>query len=328
MSKLPDNIREYLNKRLISDAVIESAHIGYDNNRIEIPVFDKEGKHLFSKFRKDPTNKDDKVPKYTYTSGSKATIYNLQAIKDNLQPVYITEGELDALCLTSFGFQAVSSTGGSGTFLPEWADYFKDCEVFLCYDRDRAGIQGVLKAQQILPNAKCIFLPDFKGKDVTDYMLQFNRTQFLSLPAENWFIPEPDKTKGKQKQIDMYSAIANRALAYKKEHLEFEPVREIIVDICDKYKSQLKTRKILTLDDGMTITNIKQIPITRFIKFNTAGFAECIWHKEKTASLKYYPDRNSVYCYGGCGNHDVIDVVQKLENLTTAEAINYLNKML
>lgn len=54
------------------------------------------------------------------------------------------------------------------------------------------------------------------------------------------------------------------------------------------------------------------------IQPNRAGFICCPFHKEKTASMKIYPD--SYYCFG-CGEHgDVFDFVQKMDNLSFREA--------
>ena len=72
------------------------------------------------------------------------------------------------------------------------------------------------------------------------------------------------------------------------------------------------------------LSNIKEVPISDFIKFDSGGVALCLWHTEKTGSLKYYPKTNSVHCYG-CGNSgDVIDVVMQLQGVGFKEALSIL----
>lgn len=51
----------------------------------------------------------------------------------------------------------------------------------------------------------------------------------------------------------------------------------------------------------------------------------CIFHKERTPSMKIYED--SFHCFG-CGAHgDVIDFVQKKNNCSHKEALEYLSKV-
>lgn len=76
--------------------------------------------------------------------------------------------------------------------------------------------------------------------------------------------------------------------------------------------------------EGMDLENAKRIPIPNFIEFKR-NLANCIWHSEKSPSMKYSPERNRVYCFG-CNNHgDAIDVVMILFNLDIKEAIRKLN---
>ena len=81
-------------------------------------------------------------------------------------------------------------------------------------------------------------------------------------------------------------------------------------------------------DLKVNIEKAKEVPIPHFIKFNGAGFAPCLWHSEKTGSMKYYAKGNRVWCYGACGRGgDVIDVVMQLRGVKFLDAVNFiLNK--
>lgn len=71
----------------------------------------------------------------------------------------------------------------------------------------------------------------------------------------------------------------------------------------------------------------KSKPISDYIEFNRSGFSRCLWHIEKTGSLKYDKKTNRVYCFGACGKgYDVVDVVQKLFNYSFQDAIRFLSK--
>lgn len=85
-------------------------------------------------------------------------------------------------------------------------------------------------------------------------------------------------------------------------------------------------RRVNIKDSRNLIEDIKGIPISDFLDFNRAGFAPCLWHNEKTASLKYYPKNNKVYCFGCQKSADVIDVFAQLNGISVADAIRRLKK--
>lgn len=59
------------------------------------------------------------------------------------------------------------------------------------------------------------------------------------------------------------------------------------------------------------------------IEVDRKGFCRCVFHAEKTGSMKIYPD--GYKCFG-CGEHgDVIDFVQKYFNLSFSDAQKKLN---
>lgn len=78
-------------------------------------------------------------------------------------------------------------------------------------------------------------------------------------------------------------------------------------------------------DNTLRIMRAKDYPIENLIHFNSAGFANCIWHNEKTPSMKFSKKHNRVHCFG-CGKHgDSVDVAQVIYGCTFLEAINRLS---
>lgn len=321
-------INEWLLSRGISQEVIKEAGIYFDGEKIVIPIKDHDGKHLFNKKRIDPFTEAE-YPKYTYEIGTTAALYNSHTIFGKRQEnVFITEGELDALRLNSLGFYAVSSTGGASTFKIEWMDYLKNHKVYIVYDRDDSGIRGALKVQKMLPFAKIIWLPyTTKGKDVTDYLKTHDVKDFLRLvtTAEQWRLPfDPSEIPKKKSEIKPIIETLNRAaeefldrqrhfvsIGRPTEHFDvlFEMIRNRL-EYWEKQKKMFskKTNTSLNLDD---ITRAREVPIPRYIKFNNSGFAPCLWHNERTPSMKYYIERNKVYCFACNAHKDTIDVVQQ-----------------
>lgn len=180
---MPSRIKEYLNARGITDALIDQYKLGwgqfYGQWWITIPIKDQNGDYYFFKLRQDPQVGSNKV---TYPRGIKAQIYDWEMLQKPLERVVICEGELDRLLLVSRGIAAVTSTHGAGTFKDEWIDALKEIrQIYVCFDNDDAGKNGADKVMQQLLEAErnqvfIITLPQEigDGGDITDYFIKHN----------------------------------------------------------------------------------------------------------------------------------------------------------
>ncbi len=322
---------KWLLDRGISEEVLHAHGIICDD-KITIPVQGTNGVFLFNKYRKNPFIQND-APKYMYDKGATSALYNAHLpIKDN--KVFICEGELDCLRLNSMGLSAVSSTGGAGTFKKAWAFLLQDVEVFICLDSDEAGAKGAIKIQQMIPHAKWVAIEH--AKDVTEYILKFGEQSFLELVehSRSYTIPQEDEMVGIDKKIcvkmnKVFGQAANEIVILqqtdRRKHLDI--IRLFLLDRFEHYK-YLLARFVKTKITSDDLTEIKRIPMDRFIDFNQAGFAKCMWHADKDASLHYYPKDNRAYCFGACQrNFDVIDAIMLIENINFGDAIKRLKSL-
>ena len=138
---LPAHIRQYLNARGISDAVIDTHNLGwgkfYAKNWITIPIKDIYGAFRFFKLRQDPNAGDEKI---TYPKRVQAQIYGWEMLTNANNSLIICEGELDRLVLLSKNIPAITSTHGAMTFKQEWCEKVgKGRKIYICYDNDDAG---------------------------------------------------------------------------------------------------------------------------------------------------------------------------------------------
>jgi DNA primase len=303
--------KDWLNRRHITDKVIEDFgitsvnHFLFNNNEcIVIPVVDENGVFIFNKYRRSPL--DLSTPKYLYDKGGKVSLYGLDKIKDE-STILITEGEVDCLVAWSANIPAVTSTGGALSFQEEWAKYFIDKEVILCFDNDQAGGEGMARALDIIPHAKVLFLPDRGGlKDVSDYVEGGGNLNELLKTAK--FLPTLEAVR--ENRADRVAMFLSTFFhdAYIKTH-------EKVTRPVSARKERIETDKFL---------RAKAYPITDLLEF-TQGKAKCLWHNERTASLAYYPKTNTCYCFGQCGRvFDSIDVYRKLHNCSFNEAVQAL----
>lgn len=61
------------------------------------------------------------------------------------------------------------------------------------------------------------------------------------------------------------------------------------------------------------------------VDVNRAGFTRCLWHNEKTASLKIYPGDRGFFCFGCHAHGSSIDLVMKLFDCSVGDACKRLN---
>lgn len=193
---MPNDIREYLHSRLLSDEAIDHFQLGYmrrkDGHWITIPVTDRDGNVLFMKLRQDPFNPTDGQQKYMSTGGE-ASIFNAQILKDKPDTLVICEGEFDCMVLHSLGIPAISSTAGAKTFKPEWIDQLDFVrELYILMDNDVAGQSATdwlvlaLDEREVKYSVMRVTLPPEVGEhgDVTDFFKkQLGRPEDLATPT-------------------------------------------------------------------------------------------------------------------------------------------------
>ncbi len=204
---LPASIRQYLNDRGITDAIIDTHKLGwgtfYRKWWITIPIKDAEGNYTFLKLRQDPEDATNHDKYKFYPAGSNAAIFGLDMLKGNENRIVICEGEFDCLLLIARGIPAITSTAGAGTFKKEWVEMVigKYRKIYICYDNDKSGQEGAEKVAKMVENGGnetyIIALPQevSEGGDLTNYFVDLNGTteDLFSKYAKRFIdsLPEP-----------------------------------------------------------------------------------------------------------------------------------------
>ncbi len=302
--------RDWLNRRKITDTVIEQFGLHTGSNAIlgeclVIPLAIVAGQR-FNKYRRSPLS--DEKPKYTYDKGSHTTLYGWDHAF-NKDKIVVTEGELDALVLWSANIPAVSSTSGAMTFLPEWGLLLANKEVVFCFDNDSSGGEGMVKALQVVPHAKVLFLPDRPGiKDVSDYVA--NGGDFNALLAT---------AKSFETLAEVMTDRADRIAIWQSTYFH---------DAYIKFHKPVVTRPRVThTNKADNVSRAKNYPIPNLLKIGRDHKVCCLWHNEKTPSMHYYESSNRLYCFGGCGRgYDAIDVYMQLNGVDFKSAVEALCK--
>ncbi|HRR39323.1 MAG TPA: toprim domain-containing protein [Candidatus Paceibacterota bacterium] len=179
---IPAHIRQYLNARGITDALINDFKLGwgefYGKWWITIPIKDINGNFVFFKLRQDPNEGDEKI---TYPRGIEAQIYDWETLKTATDKIVICEGEFDRLILLSKGISAITSTHGAMTFKQEWCKKLVNVsKIYICFDNDETGKKGAERVAKMVKNDEnktyIITLPEEVGEsgDITDYFTKLN----------------------------------------------------------------------------------------------------------------------------------------------------------
>jgi DNA primase len=292
---LPDRIREYLSGRGIPDGIISRYRLGWNGQRISIPIMNRDGVVSFFKLAKDPADTSD-APKMLVTPGGSVELYGWERVLAKTSPLVICEGEFDRLVLEARGFPAVTSTGGCGVFRKDWAKEFAEIpEVYVCFDNDEPGRDGAVRVGQMLPHAKLVALPDEVGPagDVTDFFVRLGKSydDFLRLlaeakPAPNSSLPPHPFPRG----YDPDSPLANRIARLK--------ASVSIVEVIGQYVDLRVGHGVLR--------------------------GHCPFHEDDTPSFIVYPATGTFHCFGCRMHGDAITFLMEEGHLTFFQALEAL----
>ena len=160
------------------DDTIKKWRLGWDGNRIVIPIF-QNGELVTLRYRQNPLIEVDGA-KYLSHPGSNIVLFNQDCLEKKVAGTCIVEGEFDAMILMQeWGNDSVvSSTGGCNSWIDEWTSKFKEIRrISIIFDNDAAGIEGANKISKKLGWFKCynVCIPKKNGDkkiDITDFLVR------------------------------------------------------------------------------------------------------------------------------------------------------------
>lgn len=174
---------EFLKKRRgFTLDTIKRFELGFDGDRIWIPV--KVGSYYFNVRRyawRPGGEARDKMLSFDIGYGE-ARLFPY----DNLSkpgPLLLCEGETDAMLANQLGYDAISVTGGAGTWTTRFTQAVAGKAVYVCYDIDEAGNKGAEKVARaiarVCKEVRIIHLPitEPANGDFTDYIVNHGHTK-------------------------------------------------------------------------------------------------------------------------------------------------------
>jgi hypothetical protein len=167
-------------------------HIGADEQRITIPIIDKDGNVCNIRRYLPNAERFPKILSHELGVGQPA-LYPLSVL-DSLEPgdeLILCEGEWDALLLNQMGFRAITNTGSVSTWNDAWNELLRPYKIVIIFDvndkEDSLGMsdlgqrQARLRARELRSadlDVKVARLPlpdSYVGGDVTDWFMKARR---------------------------------------------------------------------------------------------------------------------------------------------------------
>lgn len=226
-----NKIVDYLtNTRGLNRETLEHFKIGWSGTAITIPLIEN-NKVVNIRYRKSPFDDNPNIPKMLSTKGGRMSLFNIDALKKDDNKVVITEGEFDAMSLIQQGWdRVISITCGAQTFKEEWVELLKkEKSIYLCYDNDKVGQEGLEAAVEKLGAGRCyrILLPEEQTtagtvKDLNDFFFKAN------------------------KSVDDFVSLYNRAEKIKIDYAYIQDMKEAVKDTLEVLKNPQKLRGLST----------------------------------------------------------------------------------
>lgn len=188
-------IRDILrDRRGFTDETLKRFQLGWDGERVTIPIYDEFNTLVNFRRYKWNSNEDQwKLLNFVDDLGNtygEVRIFGIEnLLNEDIEYVVWSEGETDRIINEQFGFPTACATSGAGSWKPEWARYFRNKKrVYIFQDNDDAGRKAADKIAEKLCRVTEVYIgqwPDgFPPKgDITDFYVksQMESSDFQNL---------------------------------------------------------------------------------------------------------------------------------------------------
>lgn len=177
-------IRDILRtRRGFTDETLVRFQLGWDGERVTIPIYDEF--NTLVNFRRYKWNSNDdqwKLLNFVDEVGNtygEVRIFGIEnLVNEDIEYVVWSEGETDRIIAEQYGFPTACPTSGAGSWKPEWARHFKNKKrVYIAQDNDNAGRQATEKLCKKFSRVTEPYIiqwpEDFPHKgDITDFFVK------------------------------------------------------------------------------------------------------------------------------------------------------------
>jgi hypothetical protein len=156
-----------LHTKGIPDPVICRYRLGWNGDRITIPITNRNREVVAFKLAREGSNRTE-LSYLLAPDEARVELYGWERMVYERPRIIICEGELDRLILEAHGFPAITSIAGAGTFSQEWAEELrKTPEVFVCFHNSAVSYDAAVGVSSVIPGSRVVELPQEVGLDGT-----------------------------------------------------------------------------------------------------------------------------------------------------------------
>lgn len=150
---------------------IVACGLGWDGERVTFPIRNRESKCV-GLVRYLPGGK----PKTLAVPGSKRELFPPPEVTSRRRPLFVVEGEPDAVAVWSCGHQAVA-VPGAGSWRFDWAGRFANRNPIVLADCDSQGRDLARRIVSVVPGARMVDVDPGRsdGHDIGDWVLGASR---------------------------------------------------------------------------------------------------------------------------------------------------------
>lgn len=142
-------LTDYFQKRGLTDETIERFRLGYDCEKQQVVIPFSSTYYVSRSIQVGADQKG--VRKHRKPAGLRQPLFNLSALSDLREPVFLTEAPLDAMSIVQSGGKAIALGGTSTTLLMKVLGIYRPRNVFvLAFDNDEPGNHLKEKVGQLL----------------------------------------------------------------------------------------------------------------------------------------------------------------------------------
>ena len=176
--QLPFRFSPYLAQRGIGERVQNLFKIYEKENRVYMPVFDREGRYLYVNSRCTDRKQ------YYVEGGAVKTLWGIEEV-DLSRPIVVCEGQIDAMTFWELGMQAVATLGADN--ITALAAIKKSTSmIILAFDNDMAGLKARERAADMLGRFRCRYIDFPEGVDINEMHMQLkNKDRLIEWVKEN-----------------------------------------------------------------------------------------------------------------------------------------------
>lgn len=169
-----ESMMRLVDKLGLTRETVQHLQLGYAGDGIQFPVF------VHGELLDIRTYNPEGSPKVTGLKGSRPLIFPFDLWLKDTRPTLLCEGEKDTAIARQMGFNAITITGGAGSFPKVLRNFFKGRDVYVTYDCDDAGRNGArvvaYHLHQIANSVRIVDLGLEDKEDVWDYFIQYGKT--------------------------------------------------------------------------------------------------------------------------------------------------------